>query len=717
MKEEQKLQLETVQRDKHLENISKCKTIKEIDQEQKKYEDEQKKYDLEANTSTYEQEGVKKKIKEYNDSKDIDVTEIILAIMVYFAFSFAFSESLTAWGIWAATLLGVSLALTTILLTAAVMLIWVGRADSYLVRKASSAYDWFVNETDTKTKIEYMIYAVAYLCFLALPFMPFGSVFFEAVLAQATILFEIGTAPTAIILMIVWALIPITTVNGITKEHKGKEKIIGKELLEQNPIHRIRQAIFYLYDSLYLYGVKNPISMLAFSVVFFGVIFDMQYYFLPASLHQALLALAYGVTNAALGPTMVGLILGWYLGLFILVVCDIITRDKSSTSQTLLKCAWLRNHLLDAILFTIALIIGAHLMEGSAVAYVCGNWEIIGLLTINIKPLLGIYDFVTDPARSVIGTCTILLPLMPFTIIMYPELCIEYLLDFFITSIAMIIKYASSILTVTAIALMEIMSLATATLTKHVPAISDPNDTKAVKYFRENLFYDFEKAKAGIAEAYKKSSILKKIAASTGKILNIAYIVVCATVIFCAISAIIPGIVVPQIFSWGMMPVTLFTSYFSLPSAAITVAMIFTYMLALSICNFRINLEERCIYTYLEDNLLIALLFLTICPICAMHIHFAILAAHSAIAVYSFDLVAILFSILPCYLLNSREYKKEHDPIVLQGYHNIHDKGTNLAGYINEHTQPLQSCIKDIHQAIHSNEAVRKISDIIKSPL
>ena len=698
------LQRKAVGRDLHLAAIIASENIKasDIAAEQENFK-----------TRTYEEERLKlinEKIAKYKAASNISINDIILAGLVYLAFSFAFTQSLLAWAVWAATALGVSIFSATILLTAAVMLIRVGRAESYLVKKSTEVSKQFY-ELSSQQKIEYALYGMLFIGFLIIPFMPFGGVFFQAVLAQASILFEIGTVPTAIILMIVWALIPITVTNGITAHNKESEKdnIINKELMQKNPLHRIRYAYFKLFNTLYLYGMQNPISMLAFSIVFFGTIIDMCYPFLPTALHHTLLTLAYGVTNAALGPFVTGFMLGWFLGLFTLVICDIIARSESNTSGTLLNCAWLRDHLLDAILFTIVLIIGAQLMSGSAIAYICGNWEILGLLTINLKPLLGIYDFVIDPVKSVIGTCTILVPFMPFVIVMYPELCIEYLLDFILTSIATTIRYMLSVCLVLITAVMDLVILANKALCKYISII--PDATTDIATHRDDLFYGFEKLRASIETSYANNSILPSIAAFIGKILNIAYIITSTVITLCATSALIPNIILPKILlSWGMWPVTILASYFGMPAAAIITAMAGAYMLSLSLCNFFVDLDDRTTNAYLKDNLFIALLFFVICPLCVVYAQAAIAPIYSAFAIYSFDLAAVIFSLIPCYMLNSRTYIAKKDPMLLDIYNDISKKSSDLATFIDDNTKPAQNLAHRAYTASKPENIIQEIS-------
>ena len=694
-------QLKSVQRDIYIKSVITSDSSPRIKDERKNFAQ-----------NNYKQKEVDEQIAKYEAASNISINDIILAILVYLAFSFAFTQSLLAWAVWAATALGVSIFLATILLTAAVMLIRVGRAESYLVKKVTVISEQF-SQLESHKKIEYALYGVLYLGFLTIPFMPFGGVFFQAVLAQATILFEIGTVPTAIILMIVWALIPITVKNGITAHNKNsaKDNSVSKELLQKNPLHRIRYAYFKLFNNLYLYGMQNPISMLAFSIVFFGTIIDMCYPFLPTALHHTLLTLAYGVTNAALGPFVTGFMLGWFLGLFTLVICDIIARNESNTSGTLLNCAWLRDHLLDAILFTIVLIIGAQLMSGSAVAYICGNWELLGLLTINLKPLLGIYDFVIDPVKSVIGTCTILVPFMPFVIIMYPELCIEYVLDFIITSIATTIRYMLSVCLVIITAIMDLVILANKALCKYIP-----NKTEGIANYRDNLFYSFENLRASIETSYADNSIIPSMASFIGKILNIAYIITSTVITICATSALIPNIILPKILlSWGMWPTTMLAGYFGMPAAAIITAMAGAYMLSLSLCNFFVDLDDRKTNAYLKDNLFIALLFFIICPLCAVYIQTIVVPAYSVFTTYSFNLATVIFSLIPCYMLNSRTYTAKKDPMVLDIYNDISKKSSNLATYIDANTKPVQKLAHQIYTASKPDNISHEISKLLRS--
>lgn len=703
------LQRTTVERDLHIEEIIASKNIKaskDIEKEQELFK--------EGNYTEQRKNTINSKIEKYEAANNISINDIILAGLIYLAFSFAFTESLSAWAVWASTALGISIFSATILLTAAVMLIRVGRAESYLVKKVIAASEQFSN-LSSQQKIEYALYGVLYLGFLIIPFMPFGGVFFQAALAHASILFEIGTVPTAIILMIVWALIPITVKNGISAHNKktAQGNIVSKELMQKNPLHRIRYAYFKLFNNLYLYGMQNPISMLAFSIVFFGTILDICSPFLPSALHQTLLTLAYGVTNAALGPFITGFMLGWFLGLFTLVICDIIARTESNTSGTLLNCAWLRDHLLDAILFTIVLIIGAQLMSGSAVSYICGNWEILGLLTINLKPLLGIYDFVIGPVESVIGTCTILVPFMPFVIVMYPELCIEYFLDFILTSIATTIRYALSVFLVIITAVMDLVLLANKSLCKYITII--PDETTAIAKQRDDLFYGFEKFIARISTSYEYNSTLPKTAEFAGKILNIAYTATISFITICATSALIPSIILPKILlSWGMWPVTILAGYFGMPAAAIITAMAGAYMLSLSLCNFFVDLDDRKTNAYLKDNLFVAIIFFAIFPVCAVHIQVAMVPMYSAFAIYSFDLAAVIFSLIPCYILNRRTYENKKEPMVLDIYNDISQKSSTLATCIDSNTKPAQNFVHQAYTASKPENIIQELSKLAR---
>ena len=698
------LQQKAIQRDIHIEKLIACSTNAEIEQEIA---------DFKKKSETPE---TAEKANKYNAAKDIKINEIILALIIYFVFSVAFSQSITAW---AAATLGVSVALATILLTASVIMIFkVGVNKSFLVTELRSKYKGFMGLNSTQ-KIEYSLYAAAYLLFLFVPFMPIGGAFFSTILAYASILFEIGVAPTAIILMIVWALVPMTIINGVAANKKEDEQTtISKELLHKNPVHRIRQVYFHMFHELYLHGMQNPISMLMFSIVFFGTLTDMCYPFLPTFIHNILIIGAQGVTNAALGPLVSGFMLGWFLGLFTLVVCDIIGREQSNTSNTLLACAKLRDNLLDAILFTIVLTIGAHLMAGSAISYMCGHWEIIGLLLINIKPILGIYDFVTDPVKSVIGTCTILVPLMPFIIVMHPELCIEYLLDFIITSITNTISYASSILIVLLTALLDLAIIANQKLNQYIPRI--PDKTKDLADRKDNLFYSFERNKTEIATAYKSSEFIAEIAKITGKILNIAYISMSLLVTACATSLIIPNIVIPilgtssigmlsiivspaTLLSWGMWPVTILASFFGSQAAPLIAVMAGAYILTLSLCNIFISLENRKTVLYLKDNLFIALLFFTICPLLAVHTQAMIIMTYSTFTAQNFSLLAILCSLVPCYILNNiKQYSTKGNPIIADIYQGIATKSQAFAVSIDEKTKPGQTYAYQKYDAARS---------------
>mgnify|MGYP006131617755 CR=1 FL=1 len=716
------LQQQAIRRDIHIEKLIACGTNAEIKQEITRFKEEKANLNDKPETEKTAEKTAEKTVEKsetaetaetankYNAAKDIKINEIILALIIYFVFSVAFSQSITAW---AAATLGVSVALATILLTASVIMIFkVGVNKSFLVTELRSKYKGFMDLNSTQ-KIEYSLYAAAYLLFLFVPFMPIGGAFFSTILAYASILFEIGVAPTAIILMIVWALVPMTIINGVAANKKGDEKAtISKELLHKNPVHRIRQVYFHMFHELYLHGMQNPISMLMFSIVFFGTLTDMCYPFLPTFIHNILIIGAQGVTNAALGPFVSGFMLGWFLGLFTLVVCDIIGREQSNTSNTLLACAKLRDNLLDAILFTIVLTIGAHLMAGSAISYMCGHWEIIGLLIINIKPILGIYDFVTDPVKSVIGTCTILVPLMPFIIVMYPELCIEYLLDFIITSITNTISYASSILIVLLTALLDLAIIANQKLNHYIPRI--PNNTANLADIKDNLFYSFERNKTEIATAYKRSEFIAEIAKITGKILNIAYISMSLLVTACATSLIIPNIVIPilgtssigissigmlsiivspaTLLSWGMWPVTILSGFFGSQAAPLIAAMAGAYILTLSLCNIFISLENRKTVLYLKDNLFIALLFFTICPLLAVHTQAMIIMTYSTFTAQNFSLLAIMCSLVPCYILNNiKQYSTKGNPIIADIYQGIANKSQAFAVSIDENTKPCQT--------------------------
>ena len=192
-----------------------------------------------------------------------------------------------------------------------------------------------------------------------------------------------------------------------------------------NPVARFWQAIDVFLDKFYLLGMQNPISMLVFTVVYIGITVEVMVPFLPAYMHNIVFYFVTGISNPSAGLLFAGLCTGWFIGLFILTVGDIISRKHKSGMLESIK--YMKNNAIDALLFSFLLVFSASIVAGTSLAHICGRWVILGLVTINFKPLLAIADFMNSPRKSIIGSSFSLL-LMPINIILYPGELIKYVL-------------------------------------------------------------------------------------------------------------------------------------------------------------------------------------------------------------------------------------------------------------------------------------------------
>ncbi len=192
-----------------------------------------------------------------------------------------------------------------------------------------------------------------------------------------------------------------------------------------NPVARLWQAMDVFLDKFYLLGMQNPRAMLVFTIFYIGITTEVMTPFLPSYLHSIVFYFVTGISNPSAGLLFAGLCSGWFIGLLILTVGDIISRKHKSGMLESIK--YMKNNLIDAFLFSFLLIFSASIVAGTSLAHICGRWVILGLVTINFKPLLAIADFMNSPRKSIIGSSFSLL-LMPVNIILYPGELIKYLL-------------------------------------------------------------------------------------------------------------------------------------------------------------------------------------------------------------------------------------------------------------------------------------------------
>lgn len=205
-----------------------------------------------------------------------------------------------------------------------------------------------------------------------------------------------------------------------------------------NPIARIWQAIDAFLNKFYLTGMQSPIAMLLFSIVYIGIIIQIMLPFLPTGIATVIHYVMMGVVNPSAGLPFAAVCTGWFIGLIILQITDIITRRHES--ETVKSIDYIQKNPINSILFLAVLMLCAQAAATTALAQLCGNWLILGLITISFKPLLAIADFMMNPRKSTIGS-SLTLVFMPIKLILYPGEAIYYLLKLTSQIIAGIFKH------------------------------------------------------------------------------------------------------------------------------------------------------------------------------------------------------------------------------------------------------------------------------------
>ncbi|MDB2593019.1 hypothetical protein N9Y17_04905, partial [Gammaproteobacteria bacterium] len=180
-----------------------------------------------------------------------------------------------------------------------------------------------------------------------------------------------------------------------------------ENLFSTNPIARLWAAGCLFLTWLYVYGLKNPGTMLWFGVGFFTTMLDCLYVFLPSSLHAFNMWILNGMVNlhyvSDFGYGVGCMFAGFFVAKLILLIFDTCTNGKQSLLyQTSEK---IYHNPIDFFIFLSLLILISMLEAGiPAISLHIGAFKIINYLVFNIKPILMIIDIIHDPKRSFLGS-------------------------------------------------------------------------------------------------------------------------------------------------------------------------------------------------------------------------------------------------------------------------------------------------------------------------
>jgi hypothetical protein len=274
--------------------------------------------------------------------------------------------------------------------------------------------------------------SIAYACTLA------GSILLlllttvgSTLVTQAGAFFGIGYYGALYIIIPIMVLIPMkaglslyySLWPSVMHESKNPETTEAFKPFSTNPVARIWQAIDTFLNKFYLLGMQSPIAMFLFSIVYIGMTVQIMTPFLPASMATVVQYLLTGISNPAAGLLFAAVCASWFVGLFILQIADILTRGNES--GTIKSIDYMQKNPIDSALFLAILILSAQIVATTPMAHICGRWLILGLVTINFKPLLAIADFMMNPRKSTIGS-SLALPFMPIKLILYPGEALYY---------------------------------------------------------------------------------------------------------------------------------------------------------------------------------------------------------------------------------------------------------------------------------------------------
>ena len=295
-------------------------------------------------------------------------------------------------------------------------------------------------ETNPKTSIAYACTLTGSILFLLLTTIG------TSLVTQAGGLLGIGYYGALYIIIPVMAFLPVQAGLSIYYTTHPDQKPASKKQqtpeafkpFSTNPIARLWQAIDTFLNKFYLIGMQSPIAMLLFTIIYIGLTVQIMVPFLPANMAAIVQYLLTGISNPAAGLLFAAVCTGWFIGLFILQTADILTRgDESGTVKSI---DYMQKNPIDTALFLAILILSAQIVAGTPMAHICGRWLILGLITINFKPLLAIADFMMNPRKSTIGS-SLALPFMPVKLILYPGEALYYLFKLVTQVTAGILKH------------------------------------------------------------------------------------------------------------------------------------------------------------------------------------------------------------------------------------------------------------------------------------
>jgi|GEM_PF-4370086 hypothetical protein len=180
-----------------------------------------------------------------------------------------------------------------------------------------------------------------------------------------------------------------------------------ENLFSTNPMARLWTAGCLFLNWLYVYGLKNPATMLWFGVGFFTTMLDCLYVFLPSSLHAFNMWILNGMVNlhhvSDFGYGVGCMFAGFFVAKLVLLVFDTCTNGKQSLLYKTGKKIY--HNPVDFFIFLILIILISMLEAGiPAISLHIGAFKMINYLLFNIKPILMIIDIIHDPKRSFLGS-------------------------------------------------------------------------------------------------------------------------------------------------------------------------------------------------------------------------------------------------------------------------------------------------------------------------
>jgi hypothetical protein len=199
------------------------------------------------------------------------------------------------------------------------------------------------------------------------------------------------------------------TENESTRDQKDipGSKETEENLFSTNPIARLWTAGCLFLNWLYVYGLKNPATMLWFGVGFFTTMLDCLYVFLPSSLHAFNMWILNGMVNlhyvSDFGYGVGCMFAGFFVAKLILLVFDTCTNGKQSLLYKTSEKIY--HNPIDFFIFLLLIILISMLEAGiPTISIHIGAFKAINYLIFNIKPILMIIDIIHDPKRSFLGS-------------------------------------------------------------------------------------------------------------------------------------------------------------------------------------------------------------------------------------------------------------------------------------------------------------------------